>query len=273
MRGLAWTRCATVAALLVLAGCADNPMVVNGRLNELQQQQLALSRQNQELQSRASSLDHDNQELQTALSQARQQNKVLEDETKLVKDQLASLNAQVARIREEKKTSEQKVQALNASLQRQGNATITPNNSFLKTLPQFNRPDIFVRRDGDVIRIELPATALFEPGSAQLRAGAVPLLSEVALELLRDYPSQVIGIEGHTDSDPISNALWRNNHQFSMSRAMMVFEVLVTQGRLPPKQLLVVGHGASHPVVSNATPAGKQRNARVELVIYPETTG
>ena len=271
MRGLAWARCATGAALLALAGCADNPMVVSGRLNELQQQQLALSRQNQELQSRASSLDHDNQELQTALSQSRQQNKVLEDETKLVKDQLASLNAQVARIREEKKTTEQRVQTLNASLQRHGNATITPNNSFLKTLPQFNRPDIFVRRDGDVVRIELPAAALFEPGSAQLRPGAMPLLSDVALELLRDYPSQVIGIEGHTDSDLISNALWRNNHQFSISRAMMVYEVLVTQGRLSPKQLLVVGHGASHPVVSNATPAGKQRNARVELVIYPET--
>jgi chemotaxis protein MotB len=273
MRGLAWAGCATVAALLVLAGCADNPMVVNGRLNELQQQQLALSRQNQELQSRASSLDHDNQELQTALSQARQQNKVLEDEKKLVKDQLASLNAQVARVREEKRSTDQKVQALNASLQRQGNATITPNNSLLKTLPQFNRPDIFVRRDGDVLRIELPAAALFEPGSAQLRSAAMPLLADVALELLRDYPSQVIGIEGHTSSDPISNALWRNNLQFSISQATMVYEVLVNQGRLPPKQLLVVGHGASHPVVSNATPAGKQRNARVELVIYPETAG
>ncbi len=273
MRGLAWARCATVAALLALAGCADNPMVVNGRVNELQQQQLALSHQNQELQSRAMSLDHDNQELQTALSQARQQNKVLEDEKNLVKGQLASLNAQVARIREEKKTTEQRVQTLNASLQRQGNSPIAPNNSFLKTLPQFNRPDIFVRRDGDVVRIELPAAVLFEPGSAQLRPGAVPLLSDVALELLRDYPNQVIGVEGHTDSDPISNALWRNNHQFSVSRAMMVYEVLVTHGRLQSKQLLVVGHGASHPVVSNATPAGKRRNARVELVIYPETAG
>jgi chemotaxis protein MotB len=262
-----------MAALVVLAGCADNPMVVNGRLNELQQQQLALTRQSQEWQSRATSLDRDNQELQTTLSQTRQQNRVLEDEKKLVKDQLASLNAQVARMREEKRATDQRAQALNASLQRQGNATITPNNSFLKTLPQFSRPDIYVRRDGDVIRIEMPAAALFESGSAQLRPGAAQLLSEVALELLRDYPNQLIGVEGHTDSDPISNALWRNNHQFSISRAMMVYEVLVSQGRLQPKQLLVVGHGASHPVVSNATAAGKQRNARVELVIYPETAG
>jgi outer membrane protein OmpA-like peptidoglycan-associated protein len=35
-------------------------------------------------------------------------------------------------------------------------------------------------------------------------------------------------------------------------------------------QMFVVGHGGSHPVVSNGTPAGKQRNRRVELVIYPD---
>ena len=36
--------------------------------------------------------------------------------------------------------------------------------------------------------------------------------------------------------------------------------------------LLIVGHGSTHPVVSNATSAGKARNARVEVVVYPEKT-
>jgi outer membrane protein OmpA-like peptidoglycan-associated protein len=36
-------------------------------------------------------------------------------------------------------------------------------------------------------------------------------------------------------------------------------------------QFFVVGHGANHPVVSNATDAGRSRNRRIELVIYPET--
>jgi flagellar motor protein MotB len=186
---------------------------------------------------------------------------------------LASLNTQLARVRDEKKGTEQKVQALNASMQRQGGPPIAPNNSFLKTLPTFQRPDVFVRRDGDVIRIELPATSLFEPGSAQLKPGAPALVNEVAAEILRTYPNQLIGIEGHTDSDPIANAVWRNNHQFSISRAMMVYEVLVGQGRFQPKQLLLVGHGSSHPVVSNGPGPGKQRNNRVELVIYPEAAG
>ncbi len=34
--------------------------------------------------------------------------------------------------------------------------------------------------------------------------------------------------------------------------------------------MFIVGHGSDHPVVSNATAAGKEPNDRVELVVYPE---
>jgi outer membrane protein OmpA-like peptidoglycan-associated protein len=36
------------------------------------------------------------------------------------------------------------------------------------------------------------------------------------------------------------------------------------------KQLNVVGHGENRPIFSNNTYEGKQRNRRVELVIYPD---
>ena len=51
---------------------------------------------------------------------------------------------------------------------------------------------------------------------------------------------------------------------------MTVYDVLVSRTRLQPNQLFVIGHGPNRPVVSNATPDGKQRNRRIELVIYPE---
>jgi outer membrane protein OmpA-like peptidoglycan-associated protein len=37
-------------------------------------------------------------------------------------------------------------------------------------------------------------------------------------------------------------------------------------------QLFLVAHGGNHPLVSNATAAGRARNRRVEIVIYPERT-
>ena len=140
----------------------------------------------------------------------------------------------------------------------------------MQTLPATNIPGVFVRRDGDVIRVELPGNSLFESGSARLRPGAANLISDAAAELVRTYPDQIIGVEGHTDNDPIVGSQGRSNHELSVARAQAVYDVLVNRTRLQGNQLFIVGHGPNHPIVSNATPEGKQRNRRVELVVYPE---
>jgi chemotaxis protein MotB len=64
---------------------------------------------------------------------------------------------------------------------------------------------------------------------------------------------------------------WRNNRDLSIARAMVVYDVLITRNRMDDKQLNVVGHGENRPIFSNNTFEGKQRNRRVELVIYPDT--
>ena len=155
--------------LVVLAGCADNPMVLKGKVTQYEQQQLALSRRYADLQNRATALDKDNQEMGQLLAQSRQQSKVFEDQLAAMRDQLRGVTSQLAQARSEKENTDKKVQAMTASMQRQGGVTITPNNSFLQTLPAINLPDVFVRRDGDVIRVELPGNRLFESGTARLR--------------------------------------------------------------------------------------------------------
>ena len=55
-----------------------------------------------------------------------------------------------------------------------------------------------------------------------------------------------------------------------MARSAAVFDYLTTRGRMRPQELFLVGHGSNHPVVSNASAAGKARNRRVELVVYPD---
>jgi chemotaxis protein MotB len=268
MRRFAWA--GWLPALALAAGCAENSMVVQGQLERLQQQQLAMTRQNQELQARAGSLDRDNQELESLLAQSRQRSQVLEDQLNLVRDQLGGITTQLAQMREEKEATEQKAQALTASMRRQHGVSINPNNSFLRTLPATHLPDMHVRRDGDVIRIELPAEKLFEGNTAQLRPEGARLLTDAAAELLRTYPDQLIGVEGHTDSEPIRGGPWRNNQHVSVARALSAYEMLLTQTRLQADQLFVGAYGGNHPVVSNATPEGRNRNQRVELVVYPE---
>jgi flagellar motor protein MotB len=260
-------------ALLVFAGCAENSMVLKGQVDKYQQQQQAMSRQSQQLQDRATALDRDNQELGAMLAQSRQQSKVLDDQLAALREQLRGVTAQLAQARGEKGSSDKKVEALTASMRRQGGVAITPNNSFLQTLPALDLPTGHVRRDGDVIRIALPGSQLFEPNTARLRPGGLALITSAANELLRIYPNQIIGVEGYTDSDAIAGGQFRTNHELSVARAMAVYDVLITRTRLQQGQLFVVGHGPNHPMASNATAEGKQTNHRVELVVYPEKKG
>jgi flagellar motor protein MotB len=243
--------------MAVLAcGCAQNPLLLQSQLQNLQQQQAALAKRTDELLSRATSLDTDNQELQSLLAQAAQQRRVLEDQVAVLQDQLRSATAQIARLRE----GQAGVPA-NLASQRQQR---------VGELPLVEIPGAVVRRDGDVIRIELAGSRLFERGGARLLPEAGPLLEQVADVLVQNYPRQIIGIEGHTDSDPVQSGRWASNHQLSVGRAMAVYDYLAARTRLSPRRLFVAGHGPNHPVVSNGTPQGKERNRRVELVVYPE---
>ena len=261
---------ASPLVLLVASGCSQNAFTLKGQVDKLQTEQTQLAQRNQELQNRANTLDKANQELETALAQTKQQSQRLEEHLALLREQLGSASTQLAQLMGEKQTTEQRAQAMMASAKRRSDASITPNNSLLANLPAVNIPGIEVRQDGDVVRIELPADRLFEPGTARLTSSAGMLIDAVAGEVARAYPSQMIGIEGHTDSDTLLGTGAASSHQLSASRAAAVHEYLTTRDRLRPQQLFIAGHGSNHPVVSNASLTGKARNRRVELVIYPE---
>ncbi len=256
---------------LVATGCANNPVAMHNQVQTLQQQQATLARQNQELQSRAQTLDEDNQELETLLAQARQQVRVLDDQLTAVREQLTETNSQLAQAKDDRQFADEQARARTASVRRRTGASISANSSLKDRLPEIRIPGVEVRQDMDVIRVELSGSKLFEVGGARLLPTAGRLITDVADELARAYPKQIIGVEGHTDSDPIHSGQWANNHQLSIGRAMAVYDHLVAHTQLRAEQLFIIGHGPNHPVVSNATDAGKERNRRVELVVYPET--
>jgi chemotaxis protein MotB len=255
---------------LALSGCAGNSMALQGKVADFEKQQAALTRQNQELTTRAAQLDKDHQESTRLVGMWQQQAKAFDDEKKVLQDQLRAVNDQLARARSEKDATEQKAKTLNASLQRQGGVPIVSNNSLLSTVPVINLPEVIVRKDGDVIRVALPGNRLFDPGSNRLRPGAAELVANAAGEVLRAYPDQVIAIEGHTDNNPVVGSQFRNSRDLSSARAMSVYDILASRLRVPEDQLIVVGHGANRPCVSNGPLEGKQLNNRVELVVYPD---
>jgi outer membrane protein OmpA-like peptidoglycan-associated protein len=101
----------------------------------------------------------------------------------------------------------------------------------------------------------------FDSGKSVLKAGARNTLARIADQLRINDELSVI-IEGHTDSVG-SDAL---NQALSEKRAAAVRDYLVSRG-LAANRMTVTGLGETTPVATNDTPAGRQQNRRVELVI------
>jgi len=260
--------CCWIIVSLALAGLGCNQNAAWRQQQVLAQQQTQA--QIAEFERRASGLDASNQDLHSQLAQAQQQQKILQDELNLVRRQLNDTTSQLAQSQELAKEHEQKVQTMMASTQYRGGAVIRPNNSLTAELNKIQIPGVNARQDGDVIRIEIPADALFQTKTNSLIPNSDNILSQLTSTLQRDFPQNKIGIEGHTDNQPVT-APYTSNHQLSASMAQTVFDQLTSRYRMDASRLVVVGHGSNHPIVSNATPAGQQKNRRVDLVIYPQS--
>jgi flagellar motor protein MotB len=270
---------AKIAALastaLFVAGCnqqnAPSPYAQQAPVTISPQQQLAMTQQTQQYQQRTAALDRDNQELQSMLAQSRQQTQVLQDQVAATQTQLRDTTDRLASMQNETEQLRGRTTAMAAGLQIRDQAEIRANNTLLKSMTITNMPGINVRQDGDVIRIELPSDQLFNFGTAQLKLGSDALLKTIASDLSQNYPQQLIGIEGHTDGSPMTSPQYPTDQHLAVAQAMAVYDSLNRGGGIQARQLFVVGHGGAHPVVSNGTDAGRARNRRVEIVVYPET--
>ncbi len=109
---------------------------------------------------------------------------------------------------------------------------------------------------------------LFDSGKAVLKSAAKPILDKVIAVVKAKVPDRNIGIEGHTDNQPIRYSGWKSNWELSTARATTVLHYLEDNG-INPKQLQATGFGEHRPVASNSTAEGRQQNRRVEIVILP----
>ena len=257
--------------LAVLGGCNNMPFQPTQQNQAAVTQQMqTLAQQNQEFQTRAASLDRDNQEIESLLAQSRQQVQLLSDELNATRGQLQTTTDQLLATRTESDQLRTQSSQLVATVQQRAGAEIRANSTLLKNLAVKQIPGIEVRQDGDVVRVEAPADRIFMPGSNYFQNGAEQLLESIGADLRRNFPDNIIGIEGHTDDGATHSQQFPTNHHLSAAQSLAVYNALVQRQTMPAAQLFVMGHGANNPIVSNASDAGKARNRRIEFVVYPE---
>lgn len=133
----------------------------------------------------------------------------------------------------------------------------------------FSSDELTVSEKGGKVYVAMSDKLLFESGSANVNQQgeqALGLLSQV----LNKQTDIDVYIEGHTDSIPIHTAIFRDNWDLSVIRATSVVRILTQKYNVSPLQIQPCGRGEYKPIGTNASPEGRARNRRTEIIITPK---
>ncbi len=103
----------------------------------------------------------------------------------------------------------------------------------------------------------------FNQSKFDILPASYPELNRI-IELMQEYPTMQVIIEGHTDGSDENMML---NVKLSQDRANEVKKYLVEKGLIEAKRIQTKGWGQSKPIASNATEETRKKNRRVEFTI------
>jgi len=210
---------------------------------KMEQDALQLSRESSEV-----LLQKRDRELKAALAQARPR---AADSSAREAEQ-ARMQAEQARLQAEEARSQAEAEAKARAAEQAKAAALMKELSELRA-QQTDRG--LVLTVGDV---------LFAVGKAEVAPGGQRSIDQLA-QFLKTYPRRRVLIEGHTDNTGNEDF----NVKLSQQRADAVRSLLVARG-IAPERIATRGHGPKYPIVENDTPAGRQQNRRVEILVLNE---
>lgn len=126
--------------------------------------------------------------------------------------------------------------------------------------------NIFLKNAQEGFIINLPASMLFNQGSAKITNEDTLLLLKRIVVIIKQLPKNVnILVNGYTDNTPPASwSTYKNNWQLSSARAVSVVQALQKDG-VSGKRLAAVGYGKYNPIASNKTASGRAKNRRVTI--------
>jgi chemotaxis protein MotB len=196
------------------------------------------------------------EELRLAKDELTGQVHVLQDEKAAIAKELE------AKVAELSKAKEEEIAALKGTYE----ALVTDMKS------EIEQGQIKITQLADRLSVSMVDKILFPSGEADIMPEGVKVLQRVG-NVLKNTQGKIIRVEGHTDNVPISPRLIKQfptNWELSTTRATNVVRFLQDKVGIEAARLQAVGMSEYHPVASNATPAGRSQNRRIEIALLSE---
>jgi chemotaxis protein MotB len=126
-----------------------------------------------------------------------------------------------------------------------------------------NKVSLTITRRGLIV--SLKEAGFFDSGQSQIKPSAYELINTIA-EAMSQY-NNPLRLEGHTDNIPISSAQFPSNWELSTARAVNGLKYLIKHFDVDPDKISATGYAEFRPLADNATPDGRAKNRRVDLVM------
>lgn len=194
--------------------------------------------------------------------------KVLENALDKCLNAQSSGSMNITKLIEQIDSSNKYIKQLINSKNKSDSLNLVLTNNLTKSLSREELKDIDVQVQKGVVFISLSDNMLYRSGSYEISPAANDVLSKIA-KIIKDYPTYDVMVEGNTDNVPISRENIRNNWDLSALRASSVVQALQTKHGVDPKRMTAGGRGEYNTVATNATPEGRNKNRRTEIIILP----
>ncbi|CAN5408064.1 OmpA family protein [soil metagenome] len=165
---------------------------------------------------------------------------------------------------------ERKVKELEKILEDKEKAVTNLKNKVSQALLNFKDSELTIEVRNGKVYVSLAEQLLFGSGSITVDNKGVSALQQLA-KVLKENSDTNILVEGHTDNVPISkNSQYMNdNWDLSVLRATSIVKILTKAG-VDPSRITAAGKGEFVPLMTNDSPANKQKNRRTEIILTPK---
>ncbi len=132
---------------------------------------------------------------------------------------------------------------------------------------------ILVEEKAEIVYVTMQEGALFDSGRADIKPEGQVYLKDIG-DIVKQHTLndevRMINAVGHTDSNPISTAQFKDNLELSNERAAETIRFLSSECDIPPSMFTSWGRSEWDPLADNSTPEGRRKNRRVELRIVSQ---
>lgn len=180
-------------------------------------------------------------------------------------DELATLESELKSKQQLLAEREQRVLELEEMIARQESAVKALKQKVVNALVGFENRGLTIHEKNGKVYVSLEAKLLFASGSTKVEEEGKKALIELSKVLENEKDLEII-VEGHTDTDKLNSSNHpKNNWELSVLRATSVIEILLTNSKMDPHQLMAGGRSEFMPVDLN----DKAKNRRIEIIISP----